>query len=337
MGTEVFRMHGEAQKSKAWKDAHPKMRLNDITPELESKIKDRLSPIFDRGAMSVETLHEMVGINHEQETERMKKEDKELWAVRSTFAQDTVKPGGETKTTTSQRSPGRPQDEGQPQKKVAIAAASVAGERGLYGAYESELMSRWQSFKSELEQERDEDRRKAIALAFLGAMAHINEQQRLRAYRGAYLRNGPKGDPDMERAVEIAMFDAQNFRNYQADILDAAIAGQPIDRYEHRTRQYALEGFKNAFMAGLFQAKSEQGWTGWRREVRPWGSKTGPCAACLADSVNIHPITEPFWEPHPDGACGAQFVQFYMSHGEAGMPIRVPWFGEVDANRISTA
>jgi hypothetical protein len=85
-------------------------------------------------------------------------------------------------------------------------------------------------------------------------------------------------------------------------------SGDPVHPF--RVGMYPREAAHIGYVIGQQQAMLERGAKRWRRVLHPELSKTGPCAQCTEDSHTTHPISEPFFEFHPNGVCGIHGVQY---------------------------
>lgn len=94
-------------------------------------------------------------------------------------------------------------------------------------------------------------------------------------------------------------------------------SGHPLDPL--RVAMYPREADYVAYMIGAQIAMEERGASHWRRVLHPEGSKSGPCAACIADAQVRHPVEEPFFD-HPNGVCDIEYVMFSVGSEEVSVP-----------------
>lgn len=261
---------------------------------LGEDLKNIWGPMWDRGMASARTIHASIGLDTDTETELLKAEQEqgydEIYVARQQFAQRVATPGGDV---TRSSEPGRPEGE--------FAKAAVDDvERQLLTAY------------GEMEAEEDDGDKRQKALAFIVLLSTL-----MRAHiRNAYLVGYGEAGGDREaleanvaRAIDWEMGYIEGYRD---DLLKQIDGGKPLSSLRFRVTQHVQASYKRGYMDGVFQAKEEDGWTHWRRVLRPWASKSGPCPICIEDSKNWHPISEPFWD-HPYGVCSMQVVRFMRS------------------------
>jgi len=130
-----------------------------------------------------------------------------------------------------------------------------------------------------------------------------------------------------DRHGKALAFDDENLLRFRNDLHNKIIGKEQFTGADrNRAGMYAVAGWRTAYMAGVFEAKFEQGFSGWQRIPNWNGSNEGPCPDCIADSAVIHPITEQFWD-HPNGVCNAKTVLFSRV-GDSGIPLpfRVPTY-----------
>lgn len=289
---------------KAGDARRPMLRFKDIELAIAERVKTLLAPLMDRGLPSPRTAYAMAGLDYDQEVAQHGR-DKE-------FRDEYLKPytafaQAGPQSLTEHADKGRPTGviEKQPRQ---VAEANVV-RASFLGDYTDAIEDVWDELAASYASDASpEEKRKKIAW-FVLALIAAGSTYRRSIYGDAYFANGGMGEPNALRIQDVIAWDTANAEAFGEELLSRLEAGADIAGLRQRALLYASQGHKMAFMAGLFQAKMEQGWTHWRRVLRPGLSASGPCEVCVADARNVHPITEAFWD-HPRGVCGMIYVQF---------------------------
>jgi hypothetical protein len=283
-------------------------RLNTFTQE--DRIKNTLAPLASFGQISSHTFLKEVGYSYEQELAYKKAEmpDSAVFTPKASFAQVSTDRGGNTKTTESQGQMGRTPDAQNPDQ---LMKASIEN-------YQAAISRSYQDVKNA---EDDESRKRAIA-AFIAALMMANSIQMRSAYNEGYRSAGGIGEPSLERQKAVLLWNNEYAENFRKDLLEAVGTGKDFAEFESRANLYAPMGWQKSWMAAVWQAKREQGITGWRRILQPSASVEGPCDFCREDSKIIHGIGEE-WIEHPRGVCLQQYIGFYRGE-TSSFPLRIP-------------
>jgi len=307
---------------------HVIVRMKDIEMQVASRIKDVLAPLMNFGLPSPTTAYAIAGLDADVEIAQHKSEAAfrdEYIKPYTSFAQNG--PTGPSQSTEPGRPPGKvemqPRQESDAAPKRAISASQNDVIASIIGDYTKTVVDDWDDFATTVADpnvNKEEKKRKAnlFILALMAAAASFRRP----AYIFGYTSNGGAGKPDEDSIQAAVAWDNANAQRFEDELLARIDAGESVGTSAFRAMLYPREGYKNAFVAGVFQAKIEQGYTGWQRILRPYASKTGPCAICKADAKNIHSIDEPFFD-HPSGVCGQQFITFYHGVTPGGV-VRVP-------------
>lgn len=306
MGNHILGLHNAG--SNGWQKAKPRLRFSQMAVRQEQQIRDRMGPLWDRGLLSPQRALEMVGEDYENILAEKQDAEPEmdLFGPPSIYKQEAVKEGGET-TTTELKGPSK----GRP-KKGDVKMAAAVDIRTVLERYHDSVRAAWDETTTRLAATDDRNEREERILAFIAVLAHLNAMYRRQAYQDGYIAGGGRGLADTAEMERVIAWDDAYRSRLEADLVGRVGMEDPKwGSFRYRIGMYATEGYKVAFMAGLFQAKREQQWTHWQRVLRPWASKEGPCDLCVADSRVIHPITTDFFEPHPNGVCGMQFITFW--------------------------
>ncbi len=315
-------------------DELPVVSFEPLEIEWIAKLR-AIIPVLNYGMFSVETFHNWVGLDFDTEIERLKAEKKlrEDGVIQpyTGFAQS-----GPSGTTQHPASPGRPlgpspqtadknkDNAEQPRSRAHIMMAAMRASMADYEAETERAYEHLQAMDKD-----DKERRRAAVLAFILTMQLLRDH-RLRAFERGYAEAGgmddiPRTDP---LYIHASRFDDPNLENFQTSLLLTVEAGEDFSGSEKkRAMLYAQMGWRQGFANGMFLAKREQGFTGWKRVLNPSASKVGPCPDCTADSRVVHSIDEPFFD-HPNGVCGQQFVSFNMGGGGWSMPYQIPHYGD---------
>jgi len=275
----------------------------------EDLIKNTLATLATFGQISSHTFLKEVGYDYDMEREYKEEEVPymHLFGPMRSFAQTATNRFGETKTTESSGQMGRTPDAQNPEQ---LMKASIED-------YQAAIS---RSYRDVKEAKSKEDREKAIA-AFVASLMMANVSFMADAYREGYSEAGGIGEPSPERMEAIALWNNQYAENFRDDMLEA-LAAEEFPDFEWRANLYAPQGWRLSYIAGMFQAKKEQGITGWQRVIHPEMSQSGSCEWCIADSQVIHSIDEEFSD-HPHGYCGLRWLNFWRGPMST-MPVRIP-------------
>jgi len=279
-------------------DKLPLVKFGRVFLEIEELIRSLIMPLLQAGVLSRKTALETAGFNYEAELQRKKEEQPyiHLFAPAPTFAQTTVKPGTpEKESLTAPR--GRPPDAQNPEQLLKASQ--------IYMEYRDKVLS---AYDEALEAE---DKKAAIT-KFISALAVLNADYMKEAAQLGYITAGGSGDLPEDYVQRAIDWNNDYLAGFEGALLEAAEDEKALKKMQRRAKMYADQGDKIAFMFGVFWFMKEQGARGWRRVLHPELSLTGPCELCIADSVLIHPIDEPFSD-HPEGVCSAQSLYFYWT------------------------
>ena len=286
------------------------VQLSPISLFLGEDLKNIWGPQWDRGMASIHTIHTAMGLDTEYESAMMEAEEKEgldeIYIARQQFAQRVASPDGEvTRSTEPGKPEGEPQEERQPQE--AKAAYDPKVEEQLLEAFD------------EISQPGDENKESKI-MAFIALLTSLIGIHMKTAYAEGYQAGGGWKQIDDIQVRKALDWEYAYINNFEDDMLAAAAQGQPLTAFRRRVEQHATQAWKYAYMAGVWQAKIEDGWRYWQRVLQPWRSASGPCEICREDSKVWHPMTEPFWD-HPDGVCSVQMVRFMQTSADGWQSI----------------
>lgn len=285
-----------------------RVHLTPIELFLGEALKEIWGPMWDRGMASVETIHAAIGLDTAAETEILKREKEagldEIYIARQQFAQRVATPEGEV---TNSSEPGRPNEADQ---KVKAAVEDV--KERLEAAFD------------EIDEGEDKQQKITAFIALMIALLRIHMKEAYTAgYAAAYGARTPSEDGLKAGWVWEQLY----IDGLEEDLLAHVEAGTPVASEKYRVGQHVSASWRRGYMDGVFQAKFEDGWKFWRRVLRPWASKSGPCDICKEDSKRWHPISEPFWD-HPYGVCSQQMVRFMRTgmgfESEDRRPVEVP-------------
>lgn len=304
-----------AERNKAKGKQLPVVSFGRVLLEIEDLIKNRIQPLVQIGVLSDQTALEEAGYDYQTELKRKKEGQQygDLFAPKATFRQMTVSPTTPEKDVQSIPK-GRPPDVLNP-KQVMKASEQ-------YEAYLAGIMTAFDAIFGAEERE-------AAIREFVRATADANARYMEKAAHEGYLSAGGSSDLDEDWVAMAIEWNDEYLERFEQELLGIT-EDEELKKQRHRASLYALEGDKIAFMFGVFQAMKEYGARGWRRVLHPERSISGPCEACIADSRLMHPISEPFWEPHPHGVCSPQSVYFFRT--EAPME-EIPMVFPVPAGR----
>ena len=226
----------------------------------------------------------------------------------SSFSQVAVKPTGETTTRESSGQLGRTPDAQNPEQLMKASVEDY--ERAISRSYD------------DVKEAKTKDERKSAIMAFIVALKLMNVTQMRSAYEAGYVESGGISNADKSRIEAITLWNNEYASGFEQDLLEALDTDKDFGAFESRAMLYPREGWRRAYMAGIFQARREQGFTGWRRVLGE--SVSGPCEWCLADSQITHNINEE-WTDHPLGVCKQEVVWLTFFRGpQSSMPIRIP-------------
>lgn len=310
---------------KANKDT--RVHFGKIGMEVEREIRERLLPAYQAGPLSIQTFLQEGGWKWVTELERKKDEEKlrELFSPPATYAQQVVNQQGQAVKEIKQvPSPGRPPNKLEsPQAMVKKEQRDQQVKAGFY----LEASANFDTYVEEVYDAYDRMIAYKDVPSFISELKQINEDYMLDFAKDGYESVGGAFDVDAEwvdGAVAFVNSYADSFGQRLEGAIDDTTA---LEDKRYNAYLYPQEGRHLAYMYGVQQAMKEKGARGWRRVLHPELSKTGPCQQCMADSALVHPITEGFFEFHPNGVCSAQGVAFYTSTAE--IPVEIPVPGKV--------
>jgi len=283
-------------------------RLN--TFDQEDLIKNTLAPLATFGQISSHTFLKEVGYTYDQEKAYKEQElpDKYLFGPMQSFSQTATDKSGATKTTESSGQMGRTPDAQNPEQLMKASIDDY--ERAISRSFE------------DVKRAEDDDKRRAAVMAFIATLLMANRTQMADAYRRGYFDAGGRQEPMADRIEATIAWNDSYAKNFERDLLDAIGTDKDFAKFESRAMLYPREGWRRAWTGGMFQAKKEQGITGWQRVIHPEMSQSGSCEWCIADSQTIHSINEEFSD-HPHGYCDIRWLTFWRGPTST-MPTRIP-------------
>jgi hypothetical protein len=143
---------------------------------------------------------------------------------------------------------------------------------------------------------------------FVTGLKQVNEYWLREFARLGYISTGGITDN-----VDEAANNAIRFINGYIDNFGKDLAANPDADWLWRALLYPREGHRLAYVLGQQQAMRERGAKAWRRILHPELSQSGPCELCIADSMLVHPIEEPFELLHPGDVCSVQETIGYFA------------------------
>lgn len=303
-----------ATRGKAWQRAKIEVHMIKPDMELQTAVERELRPLGQAGWLSVQSILEKAGYSYDVELQRKQEEESEahLFMPAPTFSQSTTQSPVETQEAPT----GRPSGAKDKKKRQEVVEGKVEfdAQDASFDAYLNKVYDLFDPLVKNPSHK--------LVDAFIDGMKEINVSEIIGFAVDGYAVGGGafEVDPDWIRgATNFVNSFADNFRT---DLYGDVDTGRNVDDRRWRVYLYPQEGRHLGYMWGLQQAMRERGARGWKRVLHPELSETGPCIACIADSMNIHPITVGFFEPHPSGVCSAMSIAYYTA--EEGMPIEVP-------------
>lgn len=292
------------------KDKQLEVALNTKTQfarnplEIEKEVKEWLMPYYQSGALSPQTFLQKGGFSYDAELERKKQHqpNEEFFNPPPTYSQSTVNPG--TPEKESQTAPeGRPPASTPKQAVKASARTRFDGEP-LFDEMLNRVFSDFDAFLGNAMDAGE------FVNNLKNNVSYYARQFATKGYRDA---GGAFGQPDIAWTEQCI-----NFLNSYAGGLQTALETHenPANLYS-RIYLWPQQTRNLAYMYGVQWAMREYGAKAWRRVLHPELSDSGPCEICMADSVNVHSIEEPFTD-HPNGVCSMFTIAFYSDVG--GLP-----------------
>ena len=283
-------------------------RLN--TFDQEDLIKNTLAPLATFGQISSHTFLRDVGKNYEQELAYKQQElpYRALFSPQPSFAQTATDKTGTTKTTESSGQMGRTPDAQNPEQMMKASVEDY--EMAISRAYD------------DVEKAKDDDGRLKAIAAFIAALQMANVGFMKSAYDEGYRSVGGGGEPDPMRKEAVILWNNTYADNFEQDLRDAVGTDKDFTKFRSRAESYSREGWRRAYMGGVWQGQRELGATGWQRVLHPELSQSGPCPDCISDAGTIHSIDEEFYD-HNHGVCSVRFITFYRGPTST-MPVRIP-------------
>lgn len=277
----------------------PTLRYERPAIELSDLIKNRLMPLVTAGLLSDTTALSESGHAYDVELGNKKKEkvNAEMFAPKPSFAQMTVNPNTPEKQANTDATRGRTPDaqanptgkekgSAQAPRKMGLKASDLTGnQQKIVTLYDTTI----------LDPKNGEDRAK-----FFAGLKSLIQEISQDGYQRGYVEGEGRGDPDPHRMDQAGIWSLAFMSFFAQDM--AAGNGSPA-QWRRRAAQYGLETERRALGLGLQQAAQEDGYTLWHRVLGP-----DPCPVCARDSGMLYSINTPWFEFHPDGACGASVV-----------------------------
>ena len=324
--THILRIERHLRKAiakargKAWQKAKIEVQMVRPGYQLQTMVERELRPLGQAGWVSVQTLLQRAGYDYAVELQR--KQDEEpfahLFTPKPTFAQATT---FNVPKEVQEAPPGRPpgaEEEEPRQKPEETIQASIEFEAqdARFDAYVNAVFDLFDALVADPGHE-------AID-TFIDGLKGANITHMMQFAADGYAAAGGAFEVDpqwIQGAIHFVNGYADNFRQ---DLYAAFDAGEDLNNFRWRVYLYPQEGRHLSYMWGIQQAMRERGARGWRRVLHPELSETGPCAACIADSQIVHPISEGFFEFHPNGVCSAQAIAFYTAPTQVPVEIPIP-------------
>ena len=297
-------------------DKAPQVALADIELAVAARIKSVLAPLMHFGVPSPQTVFQMAGLDPIREMQQHEKDwpwRKEYMFPYTGFSQ--AGPTGVTDSPSGGRPAGKTETKDRAPKEKTQASTATD--------YSADV-------ETHFEQARKSGNPADLRAFFLWLYAASSAYRRP-SYVDGYRTAGGRAQPDEDEIDGVVLWDKPNMDNFERDAVARVEAGESIDGMRWRALLYAHMGYKMAYMAGVFQAKREQGYDAWQRILHPESSEAGPCEVCMADAASIHPIEEGFWD-HPNGVCGLKLIRFFR-RGIPGATVRVPRIEATPWNR----
>ncbi len=303
------------QNSTAMTKANEKttVRFSRSLLEVSDLIEKELRPLYSLGLLSRRTPVEKAGYNFDQELAYKKdeKKDEALFLPPPAFNQTTMSGNGASRDTSQSLPAGRPPDNVNPNQLKAALIDEPMREKlyaEVYAAFREMMLA--------------SDRAAAIN-AFIAKLREIDERQLTTIAQQAYTASGGIGEIPIEWAGLAAQFVNSFASGFEQALLGALAQGEPLDKFLYRAMLYPQEGYKMAVINGQSYAMRERGARHWRRVLHPELTQGGPCELCVADSLILHAIEEPFIVLHPNEACSKQ--DLWIQYFTGGIPsIEVP-------------
>ena len=296
---------GERRNDDALLKHLPVFTIDPIGVEQTMAIKEKIIPLATGGHLSEHTTLEQSGVSTYERELAFKKQEKptaELWLPKPTFNQMATNSEGE-QTEKRSSSLGRP------------PANQTRG--NLIEGSDWEIDTHFRAIL---------DGKKSHIETFIDWLDTTIKIELTTAYQDGFRAWGGLGDLSNQILADAPQgipFQQERLRMFGEELLKSDPA-HLID-FRPRALMYA-DAAHIAYMLGVQQAMKSHGSTHWQRLLHPELSVTGPCSQCLADAAVVHPITEPFFEPHPAGVCGVQSLNFHFT-SRPPQAVEIPKWG----------
>jgi hypothetical protein len=290
-------------QAKGWTE-QPSLRFTNSQLEDQLRIRLKVLPMYESGALSAKTALTEAGFGYDEEMANKKQEDRSLLYPPTSFVQAVVGPAGTSERTSP---PGRPDGvmDSKPREVLEAAYEEDDGWGVLITAWWARLMAG-----------------EITAREFIDWMGRMMEVYGQSAYVQGYTDIGGTESINEEQLRQAIAFSKDRLGNFLADIEGKGVASQ-----NGRAGLYNSHGRKIAYMYGVFQGMRERGAKYWRRILHPEASLSGPCLECIADARLVHSMDEPFTD-HPNGVCTSQEVAFFF-----GEPQEMPYIFSAPVRR----
>jgi hypothetical protein len=161
---------------------------------------------------------------------------------------------------------------------------------------------------------------------YLSVPEFVEELKRINVENLEYFaENGFRANGGMGDGWRAAAARASGFINSFADNFGQAIEGDFSRDWRWRALLYPNEGWRMATVLGQQAAMRERGAKSWQRRLHPELSRTGPCEDCVADSMIVHSMDEPFELLHVNDVCDVEeSIAYYVQEPGAIPPGQQP-------------
>ncbi|MBI5305502.1 MAG: hypothetical protein HY868_25460 [Chloroflexi bacterium] len=306
------------QKSHALLKYLPKFSMDQIGIEQTQAIKERIVPMYMAGLLDPQQALAGAGYNYSLvvKNKREAAANAELFEPPTIYKQEAINSNGDSKETAF--SPRGRQPDAQNLDRINAARNPVKDSA--------------RDWTDEINTQFDAMVVSGDRVAFANWMKAQLRERLDQAYADGVQRGGGS---EIDAQWRDATPYGANFHLGRMDGFAPALiaaASEDLEYLRYRALLYSSAS-RTLYLLGYQQAMKGQGAKSWQRVTHSELSESGPCPKCIADSAQIHPIDEPYFELHAHSICSAQTVDFHFgARPRASAPL--PDYGAMTVHRL---
>lgn len=291
------RKYATRQNSKALLANLPTFSMDQIGIEQTAAIKDRIVPMYMAGLLDPQQALVGAGYNYELtvKNKRAAMPNADLFEPPTIYKQEAVNLNGDD-------------------KQVAYSPRGRQPDSQNLDRINASLKDPVRDWTDDINAQFDAAMQNGDVTAFANWMRAELRARLERAYSDGCARGGGVRQPNAQRMNESPQ--GIHYHLGRLDGFEQLLVHTPREDLEYQRYRATLysAAAHTLYLLGYQQAMQEQGAKHWQRVSHTEFSETGPCAHCLADAINVHPIDEPYAEMHPHRVCSVQTMDFHFGN-----------------------